>query len=107
MKGDSDEEAIRMANNCEFALSSCAFAGDARRAKKVASQLVAGMSAVNDLGRLLCVRVYEPYIYVYIIYATHKIDIHDTPFFGFLLTVITDEFFRLCTCHVTYMHIHY
>lgn len=38
-----------MANNCEFALSSCAFSGDAARAKRVASQLVAGMSAVNDL----------------------------------------------------------
>lgn len=38
-----------MANNCEFALSSCAFSGDANRAKKIASQLVAGMSAVNDL----------------------------------------------------------
>lgn len=38
-----------MANNCEFALSSCAFSGNAARAKKIASQLVAGMSAVNDL----------------------------------------------------------
>jgi len=47
--GNSDEEAIRMANNCEFALSSCAFSGSFSRAKKVASQLVAGMSAVNDL----------------------------------------------------------
>ncbi len=51
MKGNSDEEAIRMANNCDFALSSCAFAGSASRAKRVASQLVAGMSAVNDLGK--------------------------------------------------------
>jgi len=38
-----------MANNCDFALSSCAFSGDANRARKVASQLDAGMSAVNDL----------------------------------------------------------
>lgn len=38
-----------MANNCDFALSSCAFSGNAERAKKIASQLVAGMSAVNDL----------------------------------------------------------
>lgn len=47
--GDSDEEAVRMANNCEFALSSCAFAKSARRAKSVADRLRAGMSAVNDL----------------------------------------------------------
>eukprot|EP01040_Poterioochromonas_malhamensis_P011867 gene11867-12943_t len=49
VKGNSDKEAVRMANNCEFALSSCAFSGNAARAKKIASQLVAGMSAVNDL----------------------------------------------------------
>lgn len=49
VKGNSDEEAVRMANNCDFALSSCAFSGDAARAKKIASQLCAGMSAVNDL----------------------------------------------------------
>ncbi len=49
MKGNKDDEAIRMANNCDFALSSCAFSGDASRAKRIASQLVAGMSAVNDL----------------------------------------------------------
>lgn len=49
VKGNSDEEAVRMANNCDFALSSCAFSGSAVRAKKVASQLHAGMSAVNDL----------------------------------------------------------
>jgi acyl-CoA reductase-like NAD-dependent aldehyde dehydrogenase len=33
-----------MANNCEFALSSCAFSSNVARAKKVASQLVAGTS---------------------------------------------------------------
>jgi hypothetical protein len=49
VKGNSDAEAVRMANNCDFALSSCAFSGNAERAKKIASQLVAGMSAVNDL----------------------------------------------------------
>jgi len=49
VKNNSDAEAIRMANNCEFALSSCAFSGSAARARRVASQLHAGMSAVNDL----------------------------------------------------------
>lgn len=51
VKGNNDAEAIRMANNCDFALSSCAFAGDITRARKIAAQLVAGMSAVNDLGK--------------------------------------------------------
>jgi acyl-CoA reductase-like NAD-dependent aldehyde dehydrogenase len=49
VKGNSDDEAVRMANNCDFALSSCAFSGDANRARKIASRLDAGMSAVNDL----------------------------------------------------------
>lgn len=49
VKGNSDSEAIRMANNCEFALSSCAFSGNYSRARKLAAGLTAGMSAVNDL----------------------------------------------------------
>ncbi|KAJ1428867.1 putative aldehyde dehydrogenase [Ochromonadaceae sp. CCMP2298] len=49
VKGNSDAEAVRMANNCDFALSSCAFSASADRARKIASQLDAGMSAVNDL----------------------------------------------------------
>lgn len=49
VKNNSDEEAIRLANNCEFALSSCAFSGSTARAKRIADRLVAGMSAVNDL----------------------------------------------------------
>ncbi len=49
VKGNSDSEAVRMANKCDFALSSCAFSGSADRARRVASQLNAGMSAVNDL----------------------------------------------------------
>jgi len=47
--GNDDREAVRMANNCDFALSSCAFSASAKRAKSVASQLTAGMSSVNDL----------------------------------------------------------
>lgn len=47
--GNSDREAIRLANNCDFALSSCAFSSSASRAKAITSQLVAGMTAVNDL----------------------------------------------------------
>ena len=49
VKGNSDDEAVRMANNCDFALSSCAFSGSADRARKLADRLTAGMSAVNDL----------------------------------------------------------
>jgi len=46
---DSDDEAVRMANNCDFALSSCAFSGSTARAKQLAGRLNAGMSSVNDL----------------------------------------------------------
>lgn len=49
VKNNSDDEAVRMANNCDFALSSCAFSGNTARAKKLSSRLTAGMSSVNDL----------------------------------------------------------
>ena len=49
VNGDDDAEAVRMANNCDFALTSTAFSADSARAAKIASQLDAGMSAVNDL----------------------------------------------------------
>lgn len=49
VKGNSDDEAVRIANNSDFGLSSCAFSGSAARAKRVAARLRAGMSAVNDL----------------------------------------------------------
>jgi len=45
----NDDEAVRLANNCDFALSSCAFAQSAPRARAVAARLEAGMSASNDL----------------------------------------------------------
>jgi len=44
-----DDEAVRLANNCDFALSSCAFSGSYDRANRIAGRLHAGMSAVNDL----------------------------------------------------------
>jgi succinate-semialdehyde dehydrogenase/glutarate-semialdehyde dehydrogenase len=31
VRGNSDEEAVRLANNCDFALSSCVFAGVPQR----------------------------------------------------------------------------
>lgn len=49
VKGDNDEEAVRMANNCDFALSSTAFSGNADRARRIGRQLNAGMQACNDL----------------------------------------------------------
>ena len=54
MKGNSDDEAIRMANNCDFALSSCAFSGSYNRAAKIASQLTAGPS-VSTAMQFECV----------------------------------------------------
>uniref|UniRef100_A0A7S4NUP9 Aldehyde dehydrogenase n=1 Tax=Guillardia theta TaxID=55529 RepID=A0A7S4NUP9_GUITH len=49
IKNNSDQEAIRIANNCEFALSSCAFSGSKQRASKLVSSMQAGMGSVNDL----------------------------------------------------------
>mmetsp|Transcript_11263 Transcript_11263/g.12742 ORF Transcript_11263/g.12742 Transcript_11263/m.12742 type:complete len:213 (+) Transcript_11263:2-640(+) len=46
---NSDDEAVRMANNCRFALSSCAFSGNQPRAAAICGRLHAGMASVNDL----------------------------------------------------------
>ena len=45
----ADQEAIRLANACDFALSSCAFSKSGARAAKLVSKLEAGMGSVNDL----------------------------------------------------------
>jgi len=49
VKGDSDAEAVRLANSCCFALSSCAHSGDQARAARICSRLEAGMASVNDI----------------------------------------------------------
>lgn len=49
VKGNSDDEAVRIANNCTFALSSCAFSADNGRATRIAARLESGMSSVNDI----------------------------------------------------------
>jgi len=49
VKGNSDAEAIRIANNCSFALSSCAHSADQVRAARICAKLEAGMSSVNDV----------------------------------------------------------
>lgn len=50
VKGNSDDEAVRIANNCCFGLGSCAHSADPRRAAAICARLEAGMTAVNDIG---------------------------------------------------------
>mmetsp|Transcript_17283 Transcript_17283/g.52001 ORF Transcript_17283/g.52001 Transcript_17283/m.52001 type:complete len:610 (+) Transcript_17283:70-1899(+) len=49
VRGDSDEEAVRLANSCSFALSSCAHSADEARAARICARLEAGMTSVNDV----------------------------------------------------------
>eukprot|EP00441_Pelagodinium_beii_P036691 CAMPEP_0197626216 /NCGR_PEP_ID=MMETSP1338-20131121/5285_1 /TAXON_ID=43686 ORGANISM="Pelagodinium beii, Strain RCC1491" /NCGR_SAMPLE_ID=MMETSP1338 /ASSEMBLY_ACC=CAM_ASM_000754 /LENGTH=631 /DNA_ID=CAMNT_0043196739 /DNA_START=30 /DNA_END=1925 /DNA_ORIENTATION=+ len=44
-----DAEALRIANNCAFALSSCAHSADQSRAAKLCAAFEAGMASVNDV----------------------------------------------------------
>eukprot|EP00933_Yihiella_yeosuensis_P039613 TRINITY_DN33695_c0_g1_i2.p1 TRINITY_DN33695_c0_g1~~TRINITY_DN33695_c0_g1_i2.p1 ORF type:complete len:345 (+),score=70.61 TRINITY_DN33695_c0_g1_i2:303-1337(+) len=44
-----DAEALRIANNCSFALSSCAHSRDEARAARLCSKFEAGMASVNDV----------------------------------------------------------
>ncbi|MBK7152592.1 MAG: aldehyde dehydrogenase family protein [Sandaracinaceae bacterium] len=47
---NSDEEAIEIANNTAFGLSSSVFSRDGARAKRIADRVHAGMAAINDFG---------------------------------------------------------
>jgi len=49
VKGNDDNEAVRLANNCDFALSSCAHSANEGRAKAICARLEAGMTSVNDV----------------------------------------------------------
>jgi hypothetical protein len=46
---DSDEEAVALANDCDFGLGSNVF-GSQARARRIAEQLEAGMSSINDFA---------------------------------------------------------
>lgn len=48
IKVESDDEAISVANNCEFGLGSNVWSNDIARARSIASKLQAGMSSIND-----------------------------------------------------------
>jgi acyl-CoA reductase-like NAD-dependent aldehyde dehydrogenase len=52
-----DAEAVRIANASAFGLSSSVMSRDARRARRIAEQLVAGSTCINDFG--LCYMVQD------------------------------------------------
>jgi acyl-CoA reductase-like NAD-dependent aldehyde dehydrogenase len=47
---DSDDEAVRLANGCAFGLGSSVFSRSGVRARRIAGQLQAGMSSINDFA---------------------------------------------------------
>lgn len=50
MRVRDDEEALRVANGVSYGLSSSVFSKDRERARRIANQLEAGMSAINEFG---------------------------------------------------------
>jgi acyl-CoA reductase-like NAD-dependent aldehyde dehydrogenase len=50
MRFADDAEAVRIANGVSYGLSSSVFSKDHERARKIASELEAGMTAINEFG---------------------------------------------------------
>jgi acyl-CoA reductase-like NAD-dependent aldehyde dehydrogenase len=50
MKVSGEEEAVRLANDSEYGLSSSVFTKDPERGRRIARQIVAGSTCVNDFG---------------------------------------------------------
>ncbi|CDO98771.1 unnamed protein product [Coffea canephora] len=50
MKFNSDEEAVKLANDSKYGLGCAVFSGSQHRAKQIASQLHCGVAAVNDFA---------------------------------------------------------
>lgn len=50
MKFSSDEEAVKLANDSKYGLGCAVFSGSQRRARKIASQIVCGVAAINDFA---------------------------------------------------------
>ncbi|PSR97897.1 Aldehyde dehydrogenase [Actinidia chinensis var. chinensis] len=50
MKFSSDEEAVKLANDSKYGLGCAVFSGNQRRAKRIASQIVCGVAAINDFA---------------------------------------------------------
>jgi acyl-CoA reductase-like NAD-dependent aldehyde dehydrogenase len=46
----NDDEAVELANDCDFGLGSSVFSGSTRRARKIAARLEAGMTSINDFN---------------------------------------------------------
>lgn len=47
---DSDDECIRMVNNCDFGLGASVYSGNQKRAENIGSQIRSGMVTINDFG---------------------------------------------------------
>jgi hypothetical protein len=46
----TDDEAVAIANDCDFGLGSSVFCSDMARARAIASRLEAGMTSINDFN---------------------------------------------------------
>ncbi|GFZ13904.1 aldehyde dehydrogenase 22A1 [Actinidia rufa] len=50
MKFSSDKEAVKLANDSNYGLGCAVFSANQRRAKRIASQIVCGVAAINDFA---------------------------------------------------------
>lgn len=50
MKFQTDQEAVDLANDCNFGLGCAVFSKDKRRANAIASKIYCGMATINDFA---------------------------------------------------------
>jgi len=68
MKFSSDEEVVKLANDSKYGLGCAVFSGNQSRAREIASQIHAGVAAVNDFASTYMCQVNLCNDMIYLVY---------------------------------------
>jgi len=71
MKFSSDEEVVKLANDSKYGLGCAVFSGNQSRAREIASQIHAGVAAVNDFASTYMCQVNFCNDMIYLVYVAY------------------------------------